>query len=108
MVSSRASFYKPETSTATVIRKLEQENTSRVGHVGGQLKSECAPHYCVSTRGAHAYLSAVAELNKAASKGCSGILLPGLVTMSALQKSQRLVTMLFSLTAQFLFHSCRK
>lgn len=76
------------------------------------MKSECAPRYYVSTWGAHAHPSAVAELNKAASKGCAGRLLPGLVTKSALQKSERLVTVFglgfFSLIAQFLFHSCRK
>lgn len=35
-------------------------------------------------------------------------MLPGLVTVSALWNSQRLVTILFSLKAQFLFHSSRK
>lgn len=65
-----------------------------------------------ATWGAHGPLSTVAELNKAASKGCAGRLLPRLVTKSAFQKSERLVTVFglgfFSLIARFLFHSCRK
>jgi len=35
MFSSCARFYKPEPKTATVMRKLEQENTCRIGYLGG-------------------------------------------------------------------------
>lgn len=35
MVSSGAGFYKPEPKTATVMRNMGQENTSRVGYFEG-------------------------------------------------------------------------